>query len=80
VASVFSQCLSKANNRNFNSRKLNNDHKCLHGEFIVYSICRRPSWSLCLHGTGLLTRVGKAWMNDKQTHTGEVVWNLSVIF
>ena len=30
---------------------------------------------------GLSTRVGKAWMSDKQTdtHTGEFVWNLSVI-
>ena len=29
---------------------------------------------------GLSTRVGKAWMNDRQTHTGEFVWNLIVIF
>jgi hypothetical protein len=42
--------------------------------------CRRLSGSLCLRGTGLLTQVGKVWMNDKQTHTGEIVWNLSVIF
>jgi hypothetical protein len=29
---------------------------------------------------GLSMRVGKVWMSDKQTHTGEFVWNLSVIF
>ena len=28
---------------------------------------------------GLSTRVGKAWMDDRQTHAGEFVWNLSVI-
>ena len=28
---------------------------------------------------GLSTRVGKAWMDDRQTHAGEFVWNLNVI-
>jgi hypothetical protein len=34
---------------------------------------------VCLE-RGLSTRVGKVWMNDRQTHTGEFVWTLNVIF
>jgi hypothetical protein len=31
--------------------------------------CCRPSVSLCLHGTGLWSQVGKESANDRQTNT-----------
>jgi hypothetical protein len=42
--------------------------------------CHRPSGSLCLHGTGSLDTGGQSVDERKtDTHTGEFVWNLSVI-
>ena len=47
---------------------------------IPFSPCRRPSGPLCLRGTGSL-EVGWQSVDERQTdtHTGEFVWNLSVI-
>ena len=46
----------------------------------MHVLCRRPSGSLCLRGTGTLDAGGQN-VDEQQTdtHTGEFVWNLSVI-
>jgi hypothetical protein len=46
-----------------------------------YKKCRRLSGSLCLRETGSLNVGGQSvdeWQTD--THAGEFVWNLNVIF